>query len=87
MLIAIMGDTFGQVMETKVESAMKERIALLDDYKMMIKWLKIDITTPAILIMKPNGSSGNDDDLEGKVEQIKMKIKRSQSDIKEMIEE
>lgn len=37
MLIAIMGDTFSRVTETKEQSALREKITILSDYVIMVK--------------------------------------------------
>ena len=42
MLIAIMGNTFSQVMDTKAESSMKERISILADFRLLMRSLKLD---------------------------------------------
>lgn len=39
MLIAIMGNTFQQVMENKQRSAMKERIKIISDFRLVLGWL------------------------------------------------
>ena len=36
MLIAIMGNTFGEVMEKKTQSAIEERIILLNDFRVFL---------------------------------------------------
>ena len=42
MLIAIMGNTFSQVMDNKEESSMKERISILADFRLLMRSLKLD---------------------------------------------
>ena len=42
MLIAIMGNTFSQVMDTKEESSMKERISILADFRLLMRSLRLD---------------------------------------------
>ena len=37
MLIAIMGDTFARVSEVKEQSALKEKIAILSDYVILVE--------------------------------------------------
>ena len=44
MLIAIMGNTFDQVMDTKQQSAMRERISILSDFRLVVRALKLDYT-------------------------------------------
>ena len=53
MLIAIMGDTFDRVMETKLESALKEKIDILADFRIILKLLKIDFKSQYVLIITP----------------------------------
>ena len=53
MLIAIMGDTFDKVMETRLESELKEKIDILADFRIILKILKIDFKSQYILIISP----------------------------------
>ena len=41
MLIAIMGETFGQVQETSVESGLRERVVLIADHAWLLDPKKI----------------------------------------------
>ena len=53
MLIAIMGDTFDKVMETRIESAMKEKIDILADFRLVLKFLNIDFKSQYVMIITP----------------------------------
>ena len=41
MLIAIMGDTFDRVMDTKLESGLNEKVSMLSDFVPVIKMFNI----------------------------------------------
>ena len=42
MLIAVMGNTFGMVLEKTSEAAMREKIGILNDYRWVNRFLKLD---------------------------------------------
>ena len=87
MLIAIMGDTFDMVMEQRAESALKERIGLLADFKVLVDWFGIDLRTPAILVMKPAETDIIEDDSnwDGKMVAIKRTMKNSQQEVRDIM--
>ena len=53
MLIAIMGDTFDRVMETKVESGLNEKISMLSEFSYVLKLFKIDLKAQYLFIVTP----------------------------------
>ena len=53
MLIAIMGNTFTNVSEKKQQSAMKERIAILSDFRLVVRALKLDSEFQYIFVVRP----------------------------------
>ena len=53
MLIAIMGDTFARVMETKIESGLNEKISMLAEFSYVLKLFKIDLKAQYLYIVTP----------------------------------
>ena len=53
MLIAIMSNTFDRVMETKQQSAMRERIAILADFRLVLRKLLFNKDFSYIYVITP----------------------------------
>ena len=53
MLIAIMSNTFDNVMEKKQQSALKERIGILNDFRLVVRALKLDSQFQYIVVIQP----------------------------------
>lgn len=53
MLIAIMGNTFDKVMDKRNLSALKERIAMMQDYRKVVIFLGLDKSFKFMAIVKP----------------------------------
>ena len=61
MLIAIIGNTFQHVLDNKQQSAMKERIKIISDFRLMLRLLEPDVEFQYIFEIKPkveNNESG-----------------------------
>ena len=57
MLIAIMGNTFSQVMDNKEESSMKERISILADFRLILRSLKLDSEFQYLFVLEKDTDS------------------------------
>ena len=62
MLIAIMGDTFGQVLEVAEESGLREQVVLIADHAWLLNLMKIFKGQKYIIIVQPSTSSQGSDD-------------------------
>lgn len=54
MLIAIMSNTFGEVMEKKHQSAIEERIVLLNDFRLFLDKFDLDMGAQYLFVIKPS---------------------------------
>ena len=54
MLIAIMSNTFGEVMEKKHQSAIEERIVLLNDFRLFLDMFDLDMGAQYLFVIKPS---------------------------------
>ena len=61
MLIAIMGDTFGQVLEVAEESGLREQVVLIADHAWLLDLKKIFKGQKYIILVKPSTSSQESD--------------------------
>ena len=61
MLIAIMGDTFGQVLEVAEESGLREQVVLIADHAWLLDLKKIFKGQKYIILVKPSTSSQDSD--------------------------
>lgn len=62
MLIAIMGETFGQVQEASVESGLRERVVLISDHAWLLNLKKIFKGKKYIIIVTPSVGSDSSSD-------------------------
>ena len=53
MLIAIMTNTFDKVMDSRQLAALKERINIMQDYRKVVTFLKLDKSFRYMVICKP----------------------------------
>ena len=78
MLIAIMGDTFDAVMETKLEKSTFEKCSMLGNFRYILKKFKINYKSDYVLILQPTTEISTDDqNWISKVKAIKNAIKRA----------
>lgn len=63
MLIAIMGDTFGQVLEVAEESGLREQVVLIADHAWLLDLKKIFKGQKYIIIVRPSTSTQGSDNL------------------------
>ena len=54
MLIAIMGDTFDRVMDTKLESGLNEKVSMLSDFVPVIRMFNIRLNGQYLLVVRPS---------------------------------
>ena len=72
MLIAIMADTFSHVMDNAEESSMKERISILNDFRLVMRSLGIDSEFQYLFVLeKDSDSIGFGDQWSGELHEIK----------------
>ena len=62
MLIAIMGDTFSIVQQSKEESGLREQVQLISDHAQLLDLKKLFHGKKYIIRIFPGGSDGLDDD-------------------------
>ena len=63
MLIAIMGQTFGEVTEEKKQSAMQEKINILNDFRLFLEKMDLKMNFQYIFLIKPRSLQEQDDSL------------------------
>jgi hypothetical protein len=63
MLIAIMGETFGQVQEVSEESGLREQVVLISDHAWLLDPKKIFEGQKYIVRVQPSSSSQDVDDV------------------------
>jgi hypothetical protein len=66
MLIAIMGDTFGQVLEKSVETGIREQVVLISDHCWLLDLKKIFKGKKYVIRVTPSVSEGSESDPVGK---------------------
>ena len=71
MLIAIMGNTFSQVMDTKTEASMMERIGQLADFRLVMRALKLDSEFQYLFVLQKNTDSNMGAQWSGELTEIK----------------
>jgi len=72
MIIAIMGNTFDKVMDKRQLSALKERINIMQDYRKVVTFLKLDKSFKFMAIVKPISLSDiGEDNWDGRVTAIR----------------
>ena len=81
MLIAIMTDTFGEVMKRKDQSALNERIAILADFRLILMKMNLDMNFQYIYVVKPRVLSDEHDNLSGKLARIHESFDKTTSKI------
>ena len=65
MLIAIMSQTFDEVTETKKQSAMQEKINILNDFRLFLEKMDLKMNFQYIFLIKPRSLQEQDDSLSG----------------------
>ena len=63
MLIAIMGETFGQVLEVSEESGLREQVVLIEDHAWLLDPRKIFKGQKYIIKVMPSTSNAESDDI------------------------
>ena len=71
MIIAIMGDTFNQVSETKKQGMLKEKLALMADYAVAVPRLSKEESQKIRFVYAIKTLLGDNNDWEGTVTQMK----------------
>ena len=67
MLIAIMSNTFDEVLEDKDSSAMNEKINILNDFRLILEKMDLKMNFQYIYVVKPNNQGEEDDSVPGKL--------------------
>ena len=67
MLIAIMGNTFEEVMEKKHQSAIEERIVILNDFRLLLDKFRLDMGGQYLFVIKPSKKNQLEESLETQV--------------------
>ena len=82
MLIAIMGDTFSRVTESKAQSGLREKIAILSDFVIIVKRESVergDLSRFLFAIQPKNSASDEGNQWEGTVTQLNKSMKKELS--------
>ena len=74
MLIAIMNDTYNQVMENKEQSSMSEKINILSDFRLLLMRLDLQMDFQYIFVVKPLVQTSDDNSLAFKLEQVRKSV-------------
>ena len=78
MLIAIMADTFSHVMDNAEESSMKERISILNDFRLILRSLGIDSEFQYLFVLeKDSDSASSRDQWSGELNEIRLQFEKS----------
>ena len=64
MLIAIMGNTFDEVMEKKHQSAIEERIIILNDFRLLLDKFHLKMGGQYLFVIKPSKKNQLEESLE-----------------------
>ena len=64
MLIAIMSNTFEEVMEVKHQSAIEERITILNDFRLFLDKFSLNMGAQYMFVIKPSKTNVLEDSLE-----------------------
>jgi len=84
MLIAIMGNTFDKVMDKRSLSSLRERIAMMQDYRKVVTFLGLDKSYKFMIILKPSSLSDiGEESWDGKVTAIKQVVTDNQEKAEE----
>ena len=67
MLIAIMGNTFEEVMEKKHQSAIEERIVILNDFRLLLDKFRLNMGGQYLFVIKPSKKNQLEESLETQV--------------------
>ena len=70
MLIAIMHETFTKVNHNEHQSAMKEKINILSDFRLVLEMLGVERNFQYIFVLRPSIYIGEDNSLESKLAEI-----------------
>ena len=92
LLISIMGDTFGRVLEGKVPADYKEKVGLVLEFENLLFWRRNKVSMNYLHIIRYRGTGGEDGDAtveaitEAK-DEIKEKLDEGFNSIKEAIQD
>ena len=70
MLIAIMQNTFEEVKEEKKQSAMSEKINILNDFRLILEKMDLKMNFQYVFIVKPRTHTEEDDSIGGKMDHL-----------------
>ena len=70
MLIAIMNNTYTEVLVAKSQSAMNEKINILSDFRLLLDKLDLQMDFQYIFLIKPANSIVDDDSLPAQLSQV-----------------
>ena len=71
MLIAIMSNTFTEVMEKKHQSSIEERIVLLNDFRLFLQKFNLNIGAQYLFVIKPSKRNQLEESLESRLDAVK----------------
>jgi len=70
MLIAIMNDTYTNVMEVEAQSSRIEKINILSDFRLLLMQLDLDMNFQYIFTVKKKVQINDDDNLENQINKL-----------------
>ena len=80
MLIAIMGDTYDKVTESKSKASLIEKVRILSDFVWVQKKYRQQSTDKYYFVASPKTTSIDEGDWQGKIYSIKKIIERNMKD-------
>ena len=81
MLIAIMGQTFNEVLEDKKQSAISEKINILNDFRLILEKMDLKMNFQYIFLIKPHSLCEEDDSLTDKLDSLSGDLDRTSQKI------
>jgi len=86
MLIAIMGETFGQVSEASVESGIREQVVLISDHAWLLDLQKIFKGKKYVIRVRPSSSSeGLGDPIQDHVSEVENSLQKKLSKVQNTV--
>ena len=74
MLIAIMGDIFGDVIQRKKQFSLTERILLLNDFRVFLDYFKLGLDAQFIFLVIPSQDNTIEDTMEEQLALVKESV-------------
>ena len=76
-----MGQTFGEVMEDKKQSAISEKINILNDFRLILEKMDLKMNFQYIFLIKPHSLCEEDDSMTDKLDTLSENLERTSQKI------